>query len=99
MNSKERRPFRIPTRRTPLPSPPNEHTSASFLSLSLSLSLSCGGQPFEDVSAYWGCPVCCLRTMKSEVACGISREDERRASEEDGSWLVSGRYGVVHART
>ena len=51
------------------------------------------------MSAYWGCPVCCLRTMKSEVACGISREDERRASEEDGSWLVSGRYGVVHART
>ena len=55
--------------------------------------------PFEEISKYWGCPVCCLRTMKSEVACGIPKEEQRRAREEDPAWLVTGRYGVVHAKT
>ena len=54
--------------------------------------------PFETISDYWGAPVCCLRTMKSEVACGISEADQKRAREEDEAWLVSGRYGVVHAK-
>ncbi|QDZ19467.1 DUF89 domain-containing protein [Chloropicon primus] len=55
--------------------------------------------PFEEISSYWGCPVCCLRTMKSEVACGVSEADQKRAREEDSGWLVTGRYGVVHAKT
>ena len=54
--------------------------------------------PFETISDYWGAPVCCLRTMKSEVACGISEADQKRAREKDEAWLVSGRYGVVHAK-
>ncbi len=55
--------------------------------------------PFEAVSSYWGAPVCCLRTMKSECACGVQPEAQARAREEDPSWLVSGRYGVVQAKT
>jgi len=55
--------------------------------------------PFEDISSYWAPHVCCLRTMKSECACGVPTQAQARAEEEDASWLVSGRYGVVQAKT
>ncbi len=51
--------------------------------------------PFDHISSYWPCPVCCLRTMKSECACGISKGEQARAEAEDKKWLVSGAFGVV----
>ena len=47
------------------------------------------------VLSYWPVPVCALRTFKAEIGCGISAEAQRRASEADPKWMVSGRWGVV----
>merc|ERR1711937_176689 len=54
--------------------------------------------PFQDISSYWPTNVCCLRTMKSEVACGVPKARQKQAENEDPQWLVSGRYGVVQAK-
>jgi len=51
--------------------------------------------PFQTISSYWPAPICCLRTMKSEVLCGVSEEKQAAAKAEDPNWLVSGRYGLV----
>jgi hypothetical protein len=55
---------------------------------------------FEDVvGAYFPCPVLALRTLKSEICCGMAQEQVERASELDDNWLVNGRFGVVHFST
>jgi uncharacterized protein with ATP-grasp and redox domains len=54
--------------------------------------------PFQDISSYWPTNVCCLRTMKSEVACGVPEDRQKEVEKEDPQWLVSGRYGVVQAK-
>ena len=51
--------------------------------------------PFSDVVEGWPVPVCALRTLKAELGCGMPAEACARASAEDPSWLVSGRYGVL----
>eukprot|EP01031_Cornospumella_fuschlensis_P032752 gene32752-39592_t len=54
--------------------------------------------PAKDVLSYWPAPVCALRALKSEVACGISAEQEARAAQLDERWLVSGKWAVVQFR-
>ena len=54
--------------------------------------------PFQDISSYWPTNVCCLRTMKSECACGVPEARQKQVEKEDPQWLVSGRYGVVQAK-
>ena len=51
--------------------------------------------PFADVLCYFPTPVCALRTLKAEIACGLSPSAVTRASQEDEQWLVAGKYGVV----
>ncbi|RYH15262.1 protein-glutamate O-methyltransferase family protein [archaeon] len=48
-----------------------------------------------DVLSYWPAPVCALRALKAEVACGISAEQEAYARRQDQHWLVSGKWAVV----
>lgn len=50
--------------------------------------------PFADILSYFPAPVCALRTLKAEIACGISREAVQRAK-ADEDWLVAGKYGVI----
>eukprot|EP00898_Chlorokybus_atmophyticus_P005673 jgi/Chlat1/6106/Chrsp40S09029 len=52
-------------------------------------------QPFDEVCGYFPAPLCALRTLKAELACGIPPEQEERAKAADPKWLVSGRFGVV----
>lgn len=53
----------------------------------------------QIVGVYFPSPVCALRTLKSEVACGIDASQIQRASSLDDQWLVNGRFGVVHLGT
>lgn len=48
--------------------------------------------PVEEVFSYWEFPVCALRTLKSEVACGISEE---MIPSRDEKWMVSGEWAVI----
>ena len=53
--------------------------------------------PFQDiVGSYFPCPVCALRTLKAEIGCGMEANQIDRAKELDDSWMVNGRFGVVH---
>jgi hypothetical protein len=53
--------------------------------------------PFPDVvGAYFPCPVCALRTLKAELGCGMDAAQVEKAKGLDDSWLVNGRFGVVH---
>lgn len=36
-----------------------------------------------------------LRTLKSEVAAGLSSDQVARLEEEDPDWLVNGEWGVI----
>lgn len=40
-------------------------------------------------------PLATLRTLKSEVVVGISKESEQMALETSKDWLISGDYAVV----
>jgi hypothetical protein len=51
------------------------------------------------VGNYFPCPVCALRTLKAEVACGMDKEEVARASDLDDNWLTTGRFGVIHFGT
>mmetsp|Transcript_14082 Transcript_14082/g.44810 ORF Transcript_14082/g.44810 Transcript_14082/m.44810 type:complete len:248 (+) Transcript_14082:858-1601(+) len=51
--------------------------------------------PFCDVAGYFPTAVVPLRTLKAELGCGMPKAETDRAAEEDDSWLVNGRYGVV----
>ncbi|MFB6247285.1 MAG: damage-control phosphatase ARMT1 family protein [Salinibacter sp.] len=51
--------------------------------------------PFEDVVAYLPAPVLALRTMKAEVAAGLTQAQVDRLNDEDPDWLVNGRWGVA----
>eukprot|EP00522_Entomoneis_paludosa_P011142 CAMPEP_0172442402 /NCGR_PEP_ID=MMETSP1065-20121228/2837_1 /TAXON_ID=265537 /ORGANISM="Amphiprora paludosa, Strain CCMP125" /LENGTH=438 /DNA_ID=CAMNT_0013192243 /DNA_START=243 /DNA_END=1559 /DNA_ORIENTATION=+ len=56
--------------------------------------------PFDKVvGAYFPCPVCALRTLKAEIGCGMAPEQTERAAKADDSWMVNGRFGVVHFST
>jgi hypothetical protein len=40
-------------------------------------------------------PLLALRTLKAELACGLTEEQVTRLNEEEADWLVNGRYGVI----
>lgn len=49
----------------------------------------------KEVFSYWHVPVCALRIMKAEVACGLTVSQQIVAIERDPTYLVSGRWAVV----
>lgn len=51
--------------------------------------------PFREIVTYMPAPLLALRTLKSEVAAGLTAEKIRRAQEEDPDWLTSGRWGLI----
>lgn len=51
--------------------------------------------PFGEIVCYFPTAICALRTLKSEVVCGVSKEKQERARNEDSDWMVSGRWAVV----
>lgn len=51
--------------------------------------------PFEEVMAYFPAPLLALRTLKAEVAAGLSPEQVDRLNETDPDWAVNGRWGLI----
>jgi hypothetical protein len=54
--------------------------------------------PFQDILRYFPAPVVCLRTYKSEVACGLTPERVEKVSRNDPDWLINGRWGLIQLR-
>jgi hypothetical protein len=57
--------------------------------------------PFQQiVGVYFPSPVCALRTLKSEVVCGITSDQAARAASiHPNQWMVNGKFGVIHYGT
>lgn len=51
--------------------------------------------PFADIVCYLPAPVVALRTLKSEVAAGLSPGQPQELTERDPEWLFNGRWGVI----
>jgi hypothetical protein len=54
--------------------------------------------PFDDILRYFPTPVVCLRTYKSEVACGLTSEQVETVRRTDPDWLINGRWGLIQFR-
>ena len=51
--------------------------------------------PFDEVVSYFPAPVLALRTLKAEVACGLSPEQVDCLDDTHPGWLTSGEWGVI----
>jgi hypothetical protein len=51
--------------------------------------------PFTAILSYTPAPLLALRTLKAELACGLTDKQVSRLNEEDPHWLVNGRWGVI----
>ena len=51
--------------------------------------------PFNKIVSYAPALLLVLRTLKSEVAAGITAEKIAMAKKEDADWMVNGRWGVI----
>ena len=53
---------------------------------------------FEDVLSYYPAPLLALRTLKSELCCGLKEGQDRAVAEKDPDWLTNGRWGLIQFR-
>ncbi len=51
--------------------------------------------PFEEAAAPLPVPILALRTLKSEVAAGLSQAQVDRLNEKEPDWAVNGRWGLI----
>lgn len=51
--------------------------------------------PFEEIANYFPAPLLALRTMKAELACGLSPDRAAALDTQDPDWLTNGQRGVV----
>lgn len=51
--------------------------------------------PFTDIVCYMPAPLAALRTLKSEVAAGLTPAQLDRLDRQDADWLTNGRWGVI----
>ncbi|MFZ0546675.1 MAG: damage-control phosphatase ARMT1 family protein [Candidatus Promineifilaceae bacterium] len=51
--------------------------------------------PFSEIVSYAPAPLLALRTLKSEIAAGITADKIKLAQEEDPDWLIDGRWGLI----
>ncbi|MFL7840197.1 MAG: damage-control phosphatase ARMT1 family protein [Candidatus Promineifilaceae bacterium] len=51
--------------------------------------------PFAAILNYTPAPLLALRTLKAELACGLTEEQVQQLNEQDPQWLVNGRWGVI----
>lgn len=52
--------------------------------------------PFVQVVDYLPAPLAALRSLKAELALGMDQDQIQRISSQDPTWLVDGRWGVIH---
>jgi uncharacterized protein with ATP-grasp and redox domains len=52
--------------------------------------------PYNQVVDYLPVPLAALRTLKAELAVGLSLEQIQETYSQDPNWLVDGKWGVVH---
>jgi hypothetical protein len=52
--------------------------------------------PFAEAVDYLPVPLAALRTSKAELAVGLDPVQIQRAEQADPTWMVDGRWGVVH---
>lgn len=50
---------------------------------------------FEDIVCYFPTPFAAFRTLKSEVAAGLTFEQVETLNQQDSQWLTNGRWGVI----
>jgi hypothetical protein len=50
---------------------------------------------FDEIMAYFPSPIAALRTLKSELACGLAPNQVEEVARQDPQWLVNGRWGVI----
>ena len=50
---------------------------------------------FQDILAYTPAPLLALRSLKAEVAAGLTQEQITRLNNDDPQWMVNGRWGVI----
>ncbi len=53
---------------------------------------------FEDIVAYYPTRVVALRTLKSELAVGLTPSQAAAIASQDPGWLLNGRWGVIQSR-
>jgi hypothetical protein len=51
--------------------------------------------PFEEIVSYFPTPLLALRTLKSELACGLGPGQAEITAGQDPDWLIDGRWGIV----
>ena len=52
--------------------------------------------PFHQVVDYLSVPLAALRTLKAELAVGLDLDQIRETYNQDPTWMVDGKWGVVH---
>jgi hypothetical protein len=50
---------------------------------------------FEQIVSYFPAPLVALRTLKSEIACGLNNEQIADLQTSEPDWLTNGRNGVI----
>lgn len=53
---------------------------------------------FEAILSYYPAPLLALRTLKSELCCGLAKGQERVIAQQDPDWLTNGRWGLIQFR-
>ncbi len=51
--------------------------------------------PYQDIVNYFPAPLVALRTLKSELATGLSPQQIEEISQVDSEWLTNGKRGVI----
>jgi len=51
--------------------------------------------PFVDIVNYFPAPLAALRTLKSELVCGLNSGQSEAIALVDPEWLVNGRWGLI----
>lgn len=51
--------------------------------------------PISDILCYMPAPVAALRTLKSEIAVGLSPDQPEALAAQDPAWLYDGKWGVI----
>jgi uncharacterized protein with ATP-grasp and redox domains len=51
--------------------------------------------PFQDILSYFPVPIVALRTVKAEIACGLSPGQAEHVAARDPEWMINGRWGFV----
>jgi inosine-uridine nucleoside N-ribohydrolase len=55
--------------------------------------------PFADLTAYFPGPVAALRTLKSEVVCGLDATTEAALTAAEGDrWRTAGTHALIQVR-